>query len=215
MPMSLTIRFAPLMAAQAAIAFDQRVGRAVVLQVGFPLALQFRNDTLGQYFTQLDTPLIERVDVPDRALGKDIVFVERDECPERMRGQLVDQNHVGRAIPLAHAKWRLEVWGTLRLQLVGRLPEGESFGLGEHIGHQQVVMLFRRAERLAEPDEVARDQFRALVNKLVERMLSVSARLAPDDWSGLHNRATAVQIDMLAVALHLQLLEVCRKAPQI
>ena len=42
-------------------------------------------------------------------------------------------------------------------------------------------------------------------------MLAVGARLAPDDRAGLRRDHLAVQIDMLAVALHLQLLEIGRE----
>ena len=39
-------------------------------------------------------------------------------------------------------------------------------------------------------------------------MLAVGAGLAPNDWAGLVVHDMPVHIDMLAVALHLQLLEV-------
>ena len=52
-------------------------------------------------------------------------------------------------------------------------------------------MLGERAKRLAEADEVARDELRALVDQLVERVLSVGAGLAPDDRAGLRSRRAA------------------------
>ena len=42
-----------------------------------------------------------------------------------------------------------------------------------------------RVERLREADEVARDQPRALVDQLVEGVLAVGARLAPEDRPGV------------------------------
>ena len=40
---------------------------------------QLRQDYLGKQLAKLDAPLIERVDVPNRTLRKDLVFVKRDE----------------------------------------------------------------------------------------------------------------------------------------
>src|SRR6202021_867636 len=52
------------------VARDQRVGRTVMFKLRRALALQLGDDSLGQHFAQLDTPLVERVDVPYRTLGK-------------------------------------------------------------------------------------------------------------------------------------------------
>ena len=46
---------------------------------GSRLARELRRDPLGQHLAELDAPLIERVDAPDRALGEHVVLVERDE----------------------------------------------------------------------------------------------------------------------------------------
>ena len=46
-------------------------------------------------------------------------------------------------------------------------------------------------------------------------MLAVGAGLAPDDRAGLVVHDMPVQIDVLAVALHLQLLEIGGEAGQI
>ena len=50
-------------------------------------ALQLGDDPLGQHLAQLHAPLVERIDVPDRALGEDAVLVERDQLAERCRRQ--------------------------------------------------------------------------------------------------------------------------------
>ncbi len=47
-------------------------------ELGLGPALQFRQNALSQHFAQFHTPLIERVDAPDRALDEDFVLVERD-----------------------------------------------------------------------------------------------------------------------------------------
>src|ERR1700678_2634153 len=76
-------------------------------------------------------------------------------------------------------------------------------------------MIGKLAQRLAKSDQIARDQLRSLMDELVERMLSIRPRLAPDNRSGLIVHALPLEINMLAVALHLELLQIRGKAFQI
>src|SRR3954469_17665332 len=73
--------------AALAIAPDQRVGGAVVCQFGLGRALQLGDDSRSKLLAKLDTPLVERVDVPDRALREHAVFVQRDQLAQRLRRQ--------------------------------------------------------------------------------------------------------------------------------
>src|SRR5437879_6831998 len=77
------------------------------------------------------------------------------------------------------------------------------------------MMPAERVERLAEGDEVAGDQQRSLVDELVEGVLAVSAWLAKVDRAGLVVDLATVERDVLAVALHRQLLQVGREALQV
>ena len=70
----------------------------------------------------------------------------------------------------------------------------------------------QRIERLRERDEVARDEPRALMDQLIERVLAVGSRLAPIDGAGLIIDPLPIQGDMLAVALHRQLLQIGRES---
>ena len=47
---------------------------------------------------QLDAPLVERVDVPDRALREDGVLVEGDELAEHFRREPLGEDRVRRAV---------------------------------------------------------------------------------------------------------------------
>src|SRR5271155_5345476 len=69
-----------------------------------------------------------------------------------------------------------------------------------------------RIQRAAKSDEVARNQFRPLVDELVERMLPVGARLATVNRSGLVVYQRAFERDVLAVRFHRELLQVGGKA---
>lgn len=54
---------------------DEAVCRAVVRQ-DFLAGIKFRFNGLSQLLAQFDAPLIERVDVPDDALHKDLMLVQ-------------------------------------------------------------------------------------------------------------------------------------------
>ena len=64
------------------------------------------------------------------------------------------------------------------------------------------------AERPTEADEIAGNEFATLMDRLVERMLAIGARLAPDNRAGLIVHGPAFEIHMFAIALHLQLLQI-------
>ncbi len=73
-------------------------------------------------------------------------------------------------------------------------------------------------ERVVAPrrgDEVCRHEAGALVDELIEGVLAVGARLAPDDRPGLPGDRLAVQVDVLAVALHVALLHVGGEAMEV
>ena len=53
-----------------------------MLQLRSSFALQLGDDALGQYLAQLDTPLIEGIDIPDRALSENVVLIKSDQVPK-------------------------------------------------------------------------------------------------------------------------------------
>ena len=53
--------------------------------MGSALLFEFRDDALRQDFAELDAPLVERIDVPDDALGEHAVLVQRDQLAQRFR----------------------------------------------------------------------------------------------------------------------------------
>ena len=75
-------------------ASDERVGGAVVLERRFPWPSSSGAMRLARTF-QLDPPLIERVDVPDRPLGEDAVLVEGHQLSEHVRGQPIGEDRIG------------------------------------------------------------------------------------------------------------------------
>ena len=76
-------------------------------------------------------------------------------------------------------------------------------------------MVLVRVVRPGEADEVGGHDVRALVEQLVEGVLPVRARLAPHDRAGVAVDRRAVELDALAVRLHVELLQVGREARQL
>src|SRR4030095_4067213 len=107
------------------------------------------------------------------------------------------------------------LWGALGLDLLARLAEGQRLGLREHVRQQGVVVPAERVQGVAEGDEVTGDETSPLMDQLVERMLTVGSRLSPVDGSGRIADLRALARDMLAVALHRQLLQVGREALEV
>src|SRR6266545_3504435 len=122
---------------------------------GLRLALEFRDNALGQYFAQFDAPLIERVDVPDGALGEDGMLVKGDELAESFRREALGEDRVRRAVTLEDAMRHEPIRSALSFDLVGRLTEGQGFGLSEHVCQEYVVVPTKRVERPVERYEVA------------------------------------------------------------
>ena len=65
-----------------------------MLKCRFGLTFQFRHDTLRQHLAQLHAPLVEGIDVPEDALGKDRMFIEGHKLAERFRCEPLDEGVV-------------------------------------------------------------------------------------------------------------------------
>ena len=147
------------------------------------------------------------------------MLVERDELTEHARreGRREDR---GRRPVARERSGRHEGSGrTLGLDLFGGLAESERLGLREEVREEQSVhvaaIVLERVGRVDERDEVGRDQAGALVDQLVERVLAVRPRLAPEHLAGVGRDGCAIPAHGLAVGLHRQLLQVRREAVQL
>ena len=143
------------------------------------------------------------------------MFVQCNEFPQRLRSQPFEENRAGRTVALE---------GLVRHQPFRRIPgpdlllrfaEGQRLGLGKQIGQEHVVVAAEGIKRLNKSDEVAGDELGPLMNDLVKRMLAIGTRLSPIDWAGLTDDLGPLKCDVLAIALHRQLLEISREALQV
>ena len=107
------------------------------------------------------------------------------------------------------------VWGAFRCYLLRRLHKCERLGLSKDVREQDIVLPAERVERLAEGNEVTGNEPRSLVDQLIERVLAFGTRLAPVDRASIAGDPLALERDLLAVALHRQLLRVGGKGLEI
>ena len=184
---------------------------------------KFREDLLGELLTEFNTPLVVAVDVPDNALGEDLVFVHGDEGAERFRRNVVHHDGVGRLVAFEHLVrgeecdffFALAILAEFFLSLGERLAVHQGFGLSKEVGEELLVMVTDLVVAVGRSDEVARNHLGALVDQLVEGVLAVGARFAPEDRTRLVVHALGVAVNGLAVGFHVGLLEVGGEAVQV
>src|SRR5271165_6653815 len=186
-----------------------------MVELRFCFALKFRDDALRKNLSQLDAPLVERINIPNCTLCEDGVFVKCHQFAQGFRCQSFSQDRVRRTIALEDPVRDEPLWCAFSLHLFGGLTKCQRLGLRADIGDQHVMMPAERIERLRKSDEVARDEPGSLMNQLVERVLTVGSRFAPVDGTGLVAHSLPVERDMLAIAFHRQLLKIGWKPFQI
>ena len=193
-----------------------------MVQFGVGLG-EFRKNLLRELLAEFHAPLVVAVDVPDNALDEDLVFVHGDEGAERFRRNVVHHDGVGRLVAFEHLVrgeecdffFALAVLAEFFLGLGERLAVHQGFGLGKEVGEQLLVVIANLVVAVGRGDEVARNHLGALVDQLVEGVLAVGARFAPEDRAGLVVHALGVAIDGLTVRFHVGLLEVGSEAMEV
>ena len=74
-----------------------------MVKFGLRLALKFRNDSLSEYLAKFDSPLIERINVPNSALGEDQVLVKGNKLTQCLRREPLSKNRGRWAITFEHS----------------------------------------------------------------------------------------------------------------
>ena len=133
-------------------------------ELGFFRAFELGDDALRENFSELDAPLVERIDLPDGALGEDAVLVECHKFAESFGRELVKEDGVRRAVAFEDTMRNEPGGSAFGFDLLGGLAERESFGLGENVGQKNVMMMAERIQRFVEGNKIARDEFRSLMD---------------------------------------------------
>ncbi|KAL2273297.1 hypothetical protein FJTKL_04809 [Diaporthe vaccinii] len=170
------------------------------------------------HLTQLDSPLVEAVDVPDGALREREVLVVDNERAQLGRTNVAADQHARRGpVSKEDLVGRQVVRRALSLDLLHGLADHQGLGLRKIVGgkHLLVQVVGDGVVRLGSQDEVGGNQLGALVDELEERVLGVGAGLAEEDGTGRVLGRSAVRGGGLAVGLHGELLEVGGEAVEI
>ena len=158
----------------------------------------------GDLLAQLDAELVERVDAHQHRVGKGAVFVEGDQRAQRRRVEVVEQDR--RLGPVARIA-ALRIVARARPPSAPRLARSSSSAASGGARRRD-----RRPARHG--DEFDRDEVRALVEQLEDRVLRVGP--PPPQVIGAVGRSTGwpSAVTRLAVRFHFELLEIAREQPQ-
>jgi hypothetical protein len=110
--------------------------RASIVRVRLARLIKLREDLLGKALAQLDTPLVEAVDVPDGALGEGEVLVVDDQGTQSGWGDLVGENGRRGAVAQEGLVGDKVLWRALGFDLVGGLTDHERLSLGKEVGRK-------------------------------------------------------------------------------
>ena len=145
-------------------------------------ALQLGDDPLRQHLAQLDAPLVERVDVPDRALREDAVLVQRDQLAQQSRASAARPGWCSTAgcprtcgaAPASPACPR-PCTSSAVLPNASASVCAKTFAISRSWWSPSGLSVWQK------PMKSHGISLRPLVDELVERVLAVGARLAPVD----------------------------------
>ena len=139
-----------------------------MLEVRIVLPFEFGNDPLGEQLTKLNSPLIERIDIPNRPLRENGVFIKGNKPAKRGRSEPLGEDGVGRAISFKYAMRDQPFRRAFSVDFIGCLSKSQRFGLGNDVRHQDIMMAADGIESLSEGNEVAGNQAGSLMDQLIK-----------------------------------------------
>jgi hypothetical protein len=116
---------------EAACASVMRCRLAGVIELG--------KNLLSQALAQLNTPLVEAVDVPDGALGEGQVLVIDDERSKSCRSDFVCKDRGGWSVAQERLVGDQVLRSTLGLDLVRSLADHEGLCLSKEVGRKHPI----------------------------------------------------------------------------
>lgn len=145
------------------------------------LLVELTKNLLREALAQLNTPLVEAVDVPNSTLSEcQVLVVDNQSTQLGGTDSTTNKDGSGRAVTEEALVRNQLIGSTLSLHLLVSLADHEGLSLGEVVGckHLLVQVVGDGVVGLRGEDEIGGDQLGALVDKLEERVLGISAGLA-------------------------------------
>lgn len=124
-----------------------------MLELRICLAFEFGDDALGEYFSQLDSllldsPLVERINLPDGALGEHAVFVSCDEFSQRRRGESLKKDRVRRTVAFECSVCCHSGRRAIGFNLSKAFAKSQCFCLRKNVGQENVLVMTERVKGL-------------------------------------------------------------------
>mmetsp|Transcript_14531 Transcript_14531/g.31308 ORF Transcript_14531/g.31308 Transcript_14531/m.31308 type:complete len:268 (+) Transcript_14531:299-1102(+) len=193
------------------------------------LTLQLWQNLLRQCLTQLNTPLIKSINIPNSSLSKDLHLIHGNKNSKHTRSELLEEHGGGRTISLEYFVrykcFHLFVrHGSLELctDSLGRFAKCHSFRLSKVVREKDGMVIDRSTQFLDNivvclngSDEIAWDNLGSLMKKLIECMLSVCSWLTPDHRPRLNIDTISILANVLSIRLHVSLLKVRRETMHV
>ena len=104
-----------------------------MLERGFFLDLEFRNNSLSEYLSEFHAPLVKRINVPDNALSEYRMLIKSDKFAQCLGRELFNQNRVRWPVALKDPMRDEPIRRAFGLHLLGRLAESQRLGLSEDV----------------------------------------------------------------------------------
>ena len=174
-----------------------------------PTVCLMRKNLLCKYLAQLYTFLVEAVKVPCEALEHDLVLEMGKDRAYRFRSELIADDDAGRSVACEELISVLIVLAACKCHDLCCHICTELLLAGAVLDHNICLSL-----ALLKADELKRNDVGALVEQLVEGMLSVGTRLTEDHRTCLIIHRLSVAVYALAVGFHIKLLQMCRETAQ-
>ena len=173
--------------------------------------VQLPENPLRKHLAQLDTHLVIRVDSPNGTLDENLVFVHCDQGTKGCGCEQGEKDRVGRLVTGEDFRFN-ERFGSVRAELVPDLlfcfPKRKCFRLRKKVGQQNTMVIPNRIMRICGCQKVGWNKLSSLMYELVERVLAVCSRCAPNNRSGLIVYGCTGLGYRFSVRFHVALLEV-------
>lgn len=202
---------------------DEAVSRGIVAR-DLTSSDQLGENLLGKLLAQLNSPLVERVDIPNHSLNEDLVLIHRNQSSQGTRGQLLEHDRVGGLVATEHlvgcnlihlrSRQRLVAMQLLQNRLLV-LASHQRLSLSEKVGQQDIVVLGKGVVGLDGGQEITGGNAGSLMNQLVEGVLTVGTGLTDNPGASAVGDSLTVSVPVFAVRLHIALLEVGREAVHV
>ena len=81
-----------------------------MFEFGSVLTLQFGKNPVCQSFAEFDSPLVERVDVPDNTLSEDGMLIKSHQLSQRFWSKTLSENRVRWPVAIEYSMRGEPIW---------------------------------------------------------------------------------------------------------